>query len=84
LGGVLLQNLNVFIKKGKLTLKIVGIGQASNFPSHNSNAHNYIHEKGSYHRHLAEPERRRLCFDCCHICRLGDGRAIRTNAVSHR
>jgi hypothetical protein len=79
LGGVLLQNLNIFIKKRKLTFKIVGIGQASNFLSHNLNAHNSIHEKGSYHRHLAEQERRRLYFDCYHICSLGeDERSGRT------
>jgi hypothetical protein len=46
---MVLQNLNIAIKKGKLASKMIAISHASVSHSHSPNAHNSIHEKGSYY-----------------------------------
>jgi hypothetical protein len=57
--GVFWQNCNIVMKKGKLTLKMVGIGQASVFHLHRPNGYHSIDEKGSYPLYMAEPRRER-------------------------
>jgi hypothetical protein len=61
--------VNILMKRGKHTFKIVGISQAFVSHLHSLNAYNFIYERRSYHQYLAELWRQRLCFNYFDWCR---------------